>query len=88
MAECQVTHDMLIGRATIDEWVENLGLDAPPSGKSLERIETYGRRLTALMQPGDELWEWRIGTEQFASTGGFAILRNGEIVWADSTWRS
>jgi hypothetical protein len=87
MAEAHVTPEMLTKRTTYAEWVANLGLVDPPAGKFLERIEKYGSRLSKLMQSGDELWEWKTGTD-FAAAGGFAILRDGKIVWAESTWRS
>ena len=70
------------------EWLQNLGLVDTLSGQLLERIENYGRRFSGLMEPGDEIWEWKTGTDDFGAAGGFAILREGDIIWADATWRS
>ena len=39
-------------------------------------------------QPGDEWWEWVMGTEPLMQTGGLALVRDGSIVWACNTWIS
>lgn len=44
--------------------------------------------LIAQMRPGDELWEFSHVAGPLCGAGGFAILRNGELVAQMRTWVS
>jgi hypothetical protein len=46
------------------------------------------RELIARMQPDDELWEYSHYAGALAAGGGFAIVRNGEILAEMMIWIS
>lgn len=44
--------------------------------------------LKAKMLPGDEWWEWVMGTEPLMQMGGIALVRCGQVIWARNDWIS
>jgi hypothetical protein len=83
-----VAHEMLTRRITLDKYfAESLELVA--KGR-LDRSAVDGDRaqLEGRAQPGDEWWEWVIGTEPLRQIGGVALVRGGAIVWARDDWIS
>ena len=46
------------------------------------------REMIAQMQPDDELWQYSFAAGPLCGAGGFAIVRNGEIVAEMRTWIS
>jgi len=51
-------------------------------------VATHKAPLLALVQPGDEWWQWVQGSEPLMQTGGLALVRNGIVVWARLDWMS
>jgi len=83
-----VKREELKRRITLDdyfvehhEWVQK-GLI------SQSRIDLDRAGLEALAQPGDEWWEWLMGTEPLKQMGGLALVRAGIVVWARNDWIS
>ena len=86
----EVTPAMLVRRVTLDEhfadWVP------PGLAERDERIrqvmERRRQELAAVMQEGDELWEWKAGPHVFAEHGGLVVLREGQTIWSSLDWKS
>jgi hypothetical protein len=87
-----VTPDMLTQRIELDQYItKQLAplLRHVPQGVSVrELIASKKTPLEALMQPGDEWWQWVSGTEPLMQLGGLALVRAGAIVWARLDWIS
>ena len=76
---CQTTYEAYCGRQleglTDQKAVEDL------KRRAKDKIKKRAAEIAALMQPGDELWEWDGGGwHHLAGRGGVAIVRNGKIV--------
>jgi len=46
------------------------------------------KAMIAEMEPGDELWEYSFVAGPLCGAGGFATVRNGEIIASMRTWVS
>jgi hypothetical protein len=85
-----VKGEMLTRRITLDEYlalaagIELVGIDQ--IGQST--LDCYRAELESRAQPGDEWWEWVMGTEPLMQMGGLALVRDGRVVWARNTWIS
>jgi hypothetical protein len=44
--------------------------------------------LAAQARPGDQWWEWVLGTRPLMQMGGLALARRGRIEWARDDWIS
>ena len=44
--------------------------------------------LEALMEPGDEWYEWVGGSQPLMQVGGLALVRKGLVIWARQEWIS
>ncbi len=83
-----VTPEMLTRRVTLDEYFAE-SMELLIKGR-LEKsaIDRSRAQLEARMEPGDEWWEWLLGTEPLRQMGGVALVRNGAIIWARHDWIS
>jgi hypothetical protein len=83
-----VKREMLTRRVTLDEyfaeWLE-LVRRGHVAKSSIDQIRA---ELEVQEQPGDEWWEWVIGTEPLMQMGGIALVRAGDVVWARHHWIS
>ena len=81
-------------KLTLDEYFANqvaeLGQNPNPNTVALIRTRCKEMRdeLEALAQPGDSWWEWIQGDEPLMQSGGLALVRGGQIVWAMQAWIS
>jgi hypothetical protein len=79
---------MLTRRITLDEHFAEY-LDLVQRGLVDQAlIDGERAQLAARAQPGDEWWEWLLGTEPLRQMGGIALVRHGKVVWAKNTWIS
>jgi hypothetical protein len=83
-----VRPEMLTQCVTLDEyfterleWVRR-GLIAQST------VDQDRAQLEARAQPGDEWWEWVLGSEPLMQEGGLALVRGGQVVWARLDWIS
>ena len=85
----ELPREWLVGRTKVREFYDRLVKDFVAVPESLRaKVEAHAARIEAKLQPDDELWEWRNEGGPFASAGGMAILRGGEVVEWWSEWRS
>jgi hypothetical protein len=56
--------------------------------KRIKVEEAETNHLNSRMQKGDELWEYCYNPGPLCGEGGFAIIRNGEVVSAMRLWVS
>jgi hypothetical protein len=54
----------------------------------IPRLEELEAKVQAKMLPGDELWEFEHGNQDFAMTWGLAIVRDEQIVESWVEWKS
>ena len=79
---------------TLDEYFANqvaeLGQDPNPAtvAQIRQQWEVMRGELEALAQPSDSWWEWIQGDEPLMQSGGLALVRGGQIVWAFQAWIS
>jgi hypothetical protein len=71
----------------VEEQLSELYELNPPSAiaETRQRLETFVREIECHAQAGDSWWEWE-WTEPKITTGGLAVVRNCQIVWATMTW--
>ena len=81
-------------KVTLDEYFANqvaqLGQNPNPDtvARIRERCEEIRCELEALARPDDSWWEWIQGDEPLMQSGGLALVRSGQIVWAALWWIS
>ena len=85
-----VTPAMLVRRITLDEYYADW---VPPrlaekDARVRAAMESRRRELSSLMRAGDELWEWKAGSHDFAKHVGLVVLREGQVVWSSMDWKS
>jgi hypothetical protein len=89
-----VTADALTRRITLDDHYEkdvahHATRRTPEQFREIkQRIEQSKTSLSARAMPGDEWWEWVSGTEPLMQSGGLALVRSGQIVYAEQHWIS
>ena len=87
-----VTVDELTRRITLDDYyavhlARHASRRTPEHFREIEQqIERYKASLSARAIPGDEWWEWVSGTEPLMQSGGLALVRSGQIVYAEQHW--
>ncbi|MEJ7637964.1 MAG: hypothetical protein WKF75_08290 [Singulisphaera sp.] len=81
---------MLLRPVTLDEYERYWEWDriAESHPRCRPKLDQHRAEVHEAMKLGDQLWEWRRGTESFSMSGGLAVTRGGEIVWARHDWRS
>jgi hypothetical protein len=83
-----VKREMLTRRVTLDESFAE-GRELVRRGRVAQSVIDHNRaELEARAQPGDEWWEWVMGTAPLMQMGGLALVRGGEVVWARNDWIS
>jgi hypothetical protein len=83
-----VKRQMLTRRVTLDEYFAE-GMELVRRGRVAQTtIDSDRAQLEARAQPGDEWWEWVMGTEPLMQMGGLALVRVGEVAWARNDWIS
>jgi hypothetical protein len=83
-----VTREMLTRRVTLDEYLAGK-MELVRRGRIVQAVFDNDRAaLAARAQPGDEFWEWVMGTEPLMQMGGVALVRDGGVVWARNDWIS
>jgi hypothetical protein len=83
-----VSPKMLTRRVTLDEYFAE-SMELVGKGRvEKSAIDRDRAQLEARAQPGDEWWEWVMGTEPLRQIGGVALVRGGAIVWARDDWIS
>jgi hypothetical protein len=85
-----VSKEMLVRPISLEEYESIWGLAsiAESDPRFRTKLERHRAEVIKAMKMGDQLWEWRVGTEAFSSAGGLAVIRGEEIVWARLDWRS
>jgi hypothetical protein len=83
-----VKGEMLTRRVTLDEYfAENI--EFVRRGRITQSALDRNRaELESRAQPGDEWWDWVMGTEPLMQMGGLALVRDGGVVWARNDWIS
>jgi hypothetical protein len=83
-----VKREILTRRVTLDEYFAE-GMELVRRGRvARSAIDCNRAELEARAQPGDEWWEWVLGTEPLMQMGGLALVREGGVVWARNDWIS
>ena len=89
-----VTKDELTRRVTLDAYYDEQ-IAHHAARRTSEELHEMGQRierskasLGARAMPGDEWWEWVSGTEPLMQSGGLALVRAGDIVYAVQHWIS
>ena len=83
-----VTREMRTRRLTLDEHYAP-SMELVRKGHVAQSDLDQGRAmLEVLAKPGDEWWEWIMGTEPLMQVGGLALVRAGQIIWARNVWIS
>ncbi len=83
-----VTPDMLTRRLTLDEYFAERSEWTRKRYVAQSAVDRDQAQLEARARPGDEWWEWVLGTEPLMQMGGLALVRCGRIVWARQDWIS
>jgi hypothetical protein len=85
-----ISPDMLVRRVTLEEHFRDSGFISLAERNSHVRqvMEARKSELAAVMQVGDELWEWKAGPHDFAEHGGLVVLRQAQVVWSSMDWKS
>jgi hypothetical protein len=81
------TKDQLTRRTSLTqyeaEWFPGI------RGGPRHRWEALQAEIAAIMQPGDELWEWQsAGFHELRGDAGLAVVRSGEVIWFKRLWIS
>jgi hypothetical protein len=83
-----VRHELLTRKVSLDEYFAE-SMELVRKGRvAKSAIDRNRAELEGRAQPGDEWWEWVMGTEPLMQMGGLALVRNGGIVWARNDWIS
>jgi hypothetical protein len=83
-----VKREMLTRRVTLNEYFAD-NMELVRKGRvAKSAIDRNREDLEARAHPGDEWWEWVIGTEPLMQMGGLVLVRDGRIVWARNDWIS
>jgi hypothetical protein len=83
-----VSREMLDRSVTLDEYFAQY-VDLVRKGRVAQSALDRDRaQLEARTQPGDEWWEWVLGTEPLMQQGGLALVRGGRVIWARQDWIS
>ena len=83
-----VKREMLTRRVTLDEYFAD-SVEFVRQGRMAQSVIDGDRaELEGRAHPGDEWWEWIMGTEPLRQMGGLALVRDGGVVWARNDWIS
>jgi hypothetical protein len=84
-----LTHQFSLESYVDDQLRELYGDNLPTRvAERRQSMETFLQKLRCRTKPGDSWWDWVQGSEPLMQTGGVALVRNGAIVWATTTWIS
>jgi hypothetical protein len=83
-----VEPEMLTRRLTLDEYFAEHVEWVRKGHITQAAVDQNRAQLEARWQPGDEWWEWIMGTEKLMQMGGLALVRGGQIAWARNDWIS
>jgi hypothetical protein len=83
-----VKREMLTRRVTLDEYFTETTELVRRGRVAQSAVDQDRAALEARAQPGDEWWEWVMGTEPLMQMGGVALVREGAVVWARDDWIS
>jgi hypothetical protein len=83
-----VSTEMLTRRITLDEYQAEYVELANRGLISQSKVDRDRAMLEALIRPGEEWWEWVMGTEPLRQMGGLALVRQGRVLWARNDWIS
>ncbi len=74
--------EMLTRRVTLDQYFAE-SIELVRRGRVAQFvIDCNIAELEARARPGDEWWQWLMGTEPLIQMGGLALLRDDAVVWA------
>jgi hypothetical protein len=83
-----VKPEWLSRRIALDEYFAE-SLECVRSGRLAQSaVDADRAALEALAGPGDEWWEWLLGTEPLRQLGGLVLVRDGRVAWARLDWIS
>jgi hypothetical protein len=83
-----VKREMLTRKVSLDEYFAET-IELARRGRVAQSVIDRNRAaLDGRAQPGDEWWEWVMGTQPLMQIGGLALVRDGGVVWARNDWIS
>jgi hypothetical protein len=83
-----VSNEMLTRRVTLDEYQAEHVVLASRGLVPQSKVDSDRAMLKPLIRPGEEWWEWIMGTEPLMQMGGLALVREGRVIWARNDWIS